>query len=211
MQVSAYVDGQLDARTTRAFDQHLVACQVCRHAAEQERRILRSLRTGATPCLSEGLQSMLLGLAAPVHPTAAQELRGGVPAIPPAPRGVRPARVPLPTVAPAAPALHRSPRRAAMFAGLAAGASAAAAIGLAVATPGTVTPSPSSPSRTPVARVPGASVTADTAALLTWRRNSPASVFENRAFESSVFQAPAVFQNPAVEAPVLQDAEQPGP
>ena len=39
-------------------------------------------------------------------------------------------------MAPAAPALHRSPRRAAAIAGLAAGASAAAAIGLAVVGPG---------------------------------------------------------------------------
>jgi len=179
MQVSAYVDGQLDVRTTRAFDQHLVACQVCRHAAEQERRILTSLRTGATPGLSEGLQSMLLGLAAPVHSPAAQEFRGGVPAIPPAPRAVRQLRVPIPTVAPAAPALHRSPRRAAMVAGLAAGASAAAAIGLAVAAPGTASPMPS-PSRQPIARVPGPlSVTADTAIFLTSRLNTRSPVFES--------------------------------
>jgi len=176
MQVSAYVDGQLDARTTRAFDQHLVACQVCRYTVEQERRILTSLRTGATPRLSEGLQSVLLGLAAPVHSTAAQELHDGVPAIPPVPRAVRQVRVPLPTVAPAAPALHRSPRRAAMLAGLAAGASAAAALGLAVASPGAVAPSPS---RVPVARVPGPAVTADTAAFLTPRVNASTPFFEN--------------------------------
>ncbi len=177
MQVSAYVDGHLDVQAMRAFDQHLVACQVCRHTAEQERRILTSLRSGATPGLSEGLQSMLLGLAAPVHPATAQQPRGGAPAIPPAPRPVRQQRVPLPTVAPAAPALHRSPRRAAMLAGLAAGASAAAAIGLAVVAPGTASPSPS---RAPIARVPGPlSVTADTAVFLTSRLNSPAPLFEN--------------------------------
>lgn len=177
MQVSAYVDGHLDAQAMRAFDQHLVACQVCRHTAEQERRILTSLRSGATPGLSEGLQSMLLGLAAPVHSTAAQDLGGGAPVILHAPRPVRQLRVPLPTVAPAAPALHRSPRRAAMLAGLAAGASAAAAIGLAVAAPGTATPSPS---RAPIARVPGPlSVTADTAAFLTSRLNPSVPVFQN--------------------------------
>lgn len=176
MQVSAYVDGQLDVPTMRAFDQHLVACQVCRHTAEQERRILTSLRTGATPDLSQGLQSMLLGLAAPVHSAGAQGPRGGGPAVPAA-RAVRQLRVPLPTVAPAAPALHRSPRRAAMLAGLAAGASAAAAIGLAVAAPGTASPSPS---RAPIARVPGPlSVTADTAAFLTSRLSPSAPVLEN--------------------------------
>jgi len=172
MQVSAYVDARLDASTMRAFDHHLVACQVCRHTAEQERRILASLRTGATPGLPVGMQSMLLGLAAPAHSAAAQDLHGGVPTIPVAPRAIQRLRVPVPTVAPASPALHRSPRRAAMLAGLAAGASAAAAIGLAVAGPGVVgTP----PVRPPVARVPGSvNVTADTAAFLTSRLGTPA-------------------------------------
>ena len=176
MQVSAYVDARLDASTMRAFDQHLIACRVCLHSAEQERRILASLRTGATPGLSAGMQSMLLGLAAPAHSAAAQDLHGGIPAIPVAPRANQRLRVPVPTVPPASPALHRSPRRAAMLAGLAAGASAAAAIGLAVAGPGVVGPSPV---RQPVARVPGSvNITADTAAFLTSRLNTPAPVGE---------------------------------
>jgi hypothetical protein len=74
----------------------------------------------------------------------------GVPPIPRAPESVRQLRVP--TVAPAAPALHRSPRRAAAIAGLAAGASAAAAIGLAVVGPG---PGGSASLRAPAPRVSG--------------------------------------------------------
>ena len=118
-------------------------------------RLLTSLRSGPTPGFSADLQSMLLAMAQPAPATAASPavgltddavapassgwLRGrsrpnGVPPIPRAPESVRQLRVP--TVAPAAPALHRSPRRAAAIAGLAAGASAAAAIGLAVVGPG---------------------------------------------------------------------------
>ncbi|MBK8468759.1 MAG: zf-HC2 domain-containing protein [Candidatus Phosphoribacter sp.] len=55
---------------------------------------------------------------------------GVVPTVPLAPSAVRGLR--LPTVAPTAPALHRSARRAALLAGLAAGASAAAAWGVGV-------------------------------------------------------------------------------
>lgn len=146
MQVSAYVDRRLDPATLRAMDQHLVACQVCRHAADEERRLLTSLRCGAMPGVSADLQSMLLGLAAQPPRVAA-----GVPPIPTAPVGLRQVR--LPTVAPAAPPLHRSPRRAALAAGLAAGASAAAAIGLAVVGPGPVS---SASLREPVSRGPGA-------------------------------------------------------
>ncbi|HEU4998004.1 MAG TPA: zf-HC2 domain-containing protein [Lapillicoccus sp.] len=136
MQVSAYVDHRLDARTQHAFDQHLAVCLVCRHAADEERRLLTSLRSGPTPGFSADLQSMLLAMAqpAPAEAAAESQLSPAVPPIPRAPESVRQLRVP--TVAPAAPALHRSPRRAAAIAGLAAGASAAAAIGLAVAGPG---------------------------------------------------------------------------
>ncbi|MEP6629490.1 MAG: hypothetical protein ABJA89_03420 [Lapillicoccus sp.] len=153
LQVNAYVDQRLDASALRAFDQHLVVCLVCRHAAEEERRLLASLRSGPTPGFSADLQSMLLALAEPALPTVASSpptspLRSVSPfaargdrsapplsPIPRAPESVRQLRVP--TVPPASPALHRSPRRAAMVAGLAAGASAAAAFGLAVAGPGT--------------------------------------------------------------------------
>jgi hypothetical protein len=149
MQVSAYVDRRLDAQTLHAFDQHLAVCLVCRHAADEERRILTSLRSAPTPGFSPTLQSMLLALAQPeacvsaAHgpsplehaPARGTRHRTAVPPIPEAPDTVRQLRVP--TVPPAAPALHRSPRRAAMVAGLAAGASAAAAIGLAAVAPST--------------------------------------------------------------------------
>jgi hypothetical protein len=149
MQVSAYVDHRLDARTQHAFDQHLAVCLVCRHAADEERRLLTSLRSGPTPGFSADLQSMLLAMAQPtpaagsstqsaassgLEPGSRPPMSAVVPPIPRAPESVRQLRVP--TVPPAAPALHRSPRRAAAIAGLAAGASAAAAIGLAVAGPG---------------------------------------------------------------------------
>ncbi len=177
MQVSAYVDRRLDAATLREFDRHLVACQVCRHTAEQERRLLESLRTGATPGLSSDLQSMLLGLGAPSLPSGSErqavrdDLDRSSPWTPVATRG---GRVPLRTVAPAAPALHRSPRRAAVLAGLAAGASAAAAFGLAVAAP-TIS---ATPSRQPVARVPGPTFNAETAVSLVSRVSQPAAAAE---------------------------------
>ncbi|MEP6649544.1 MAG: zf-HC2 domain-containing protein [Lapillicoccus sp.] len=158
MQVSAYVDHRLDAREQHAFDQHLAVCLVCRHAANEERRLLTSLRSGSTPGFSADLTSMLLAMAQPAPAaTATGWLRGrsrpgGIPQIPRAPESVRQLRVP--TVAPAAPALHRSPRRAAAIAALAAGASAAAAIGLAVVGPG---PGASASLRSPAPRVPGTS------------------------------------------------------
>jgi hypothetical protein len=171
MQVSAYVDRRLDARVLHAFDQHLAVCLVCRYAADEEQRLLTSLRSGPTPGFSADLQSMLLAMAQPAtaaspvvglaDETAASASTGwrrgrsrptGAPPIPSAPESVRQLRVP--TVAPAAPALHRSPRRAAAIAGLAAGASAAAAIGLAVVGPG---PGGSASLRTPAPRVSGSS------------------------------------------------------
>jgi hypothetical protein len=179
LQVSAYVDRRLDARQLHAFDQHLAVCLVCRHAADEERRLLTSLRSGHTPGFSADLQSMLLAMAQPASaapPSSVTFASGddevvaaatpsgwlrartrpsGPPPIPRAPESVRQLRVP--TVAPAAPALHRSPRRAAAIAGLAAGASAAAAIGLAVVGPG---PGASASLRSPVPRTSGATVTA---------------------------------------------------
>jgi hypothetical protein len=184
MQVSAYVDRRLDARVLHAFDQHLAVCLVCQHAADEERRLLTSLRSGATPGVSADLQSMLLAMAQPAEAGSAPRSpsRGGepvatpvssgwmrgrprpteIPPIPRAPESVRQLRVP--TVAPAAPALHRSPRRAAAIAGLAAGASAAAAIGLAVVGPGAGgsaslrTPAPRAPGAATVTAVPASSV-----------------------------------------------------
>jgi len=189
LQVSAYVDRRLDATALRAFDQHLVVCLVCRHAADEERRLLASLRSGPTPGFSADLHSMLLALAVPspgvapgspgspsqpgvgpipialspgpVAPSFLPRRATATPPIPSAPASVRQLRVP--TVAPAAPPLHRSPRRAAVVAGLAAGASAAAAIGLAVVGPGASVASATV--RAPETRVPGVSAVSAVPAL----------------------------------------------
>ncbi len=176
--VSAYVDRRLPAAELLAGDRHVVVCEPCRHAVEQERRVLASLRAAREPGMSAGLQALLLelastsaeseplgsrapfatgaslGAAAPLGTGAAlgrrasmggplgasdglgavgarRSRRPSVPAIPVPARRAEPLR--LPTVAPATPALHRSTRRAAMAAGLVAGASAAAAWGIGVA------------------------------------------------------------------------------
>ena len=71
MQVSAYVDRRLDAQVLHAFDQHLAVCLVCRYAADEEQRLLTSLRSGPTPGFSADLQSMLLAMAQPSPATAA--------------------------------------------------------------------------------------------------------------------------------------------
>ncbi len=72
------------------------------------------------------------GLPKPARPT----VESAVPPVPALPSGSRvsayPLHDPVPTVHPAAPALHRSPVRAAVVASIAAGASVAAAWGLAV-------------------------------------------------------------------------------
>lgn len=162
MQVSAYVDRTLDARSLHAFDRHLVTCQVCLYAAQEESRLLASLRSGATPGVSADLRMTLLAMAHPrpevpsdLGRSRAEGVVAGAevePRRPEIPRPTMPvAHLRVPTVAPASPALHRSPRRAAMVAGLAAGASAAAAIGLAVVGPGV---SAASPLRQPETRTP---------------------------------------------------------
>ena len=119
--VSAYVDRDLPAGVLLACDQHLGVCGSCRAVAEEERRLMESMRRALAPNPSSSLQSALLGLAD--HPT---------------PTTCRPH---LPVVQPGAPPLHRSPVRAAVLAGLAAGASAAAAVSLGVAGVGTAGPS----------------------------------------------------------------------
>jgi hypothetical protein len=119
--VSAYVDRDLPAGVLLACDQHLGVCGSCRAVAEEERRLMESMRRALAPHPSSSLQSALLGLAD--HP---------------APTTCRPH---LPVVQRGAPPLHRSPVRAAVLAGLAAGASAAAAVSLGVAGVGAVGPS----------------------------------------------------------------------
>lgn len=132
--VRAYVDRALPVTALRVFDQHLVACEVCRAAAEQERRIVAALR--ADTGVPQSLRSSLMSLAvdqydAPDVPQAPARVRMHLPASPF--RDVQPVtREPVPTVAPNAPALHRSPVRAAVVASLAATASVAAAWGLTV-------------------------------------------------------------------------------
>ncbi|WP_353511082.1 hypothetical protein [Intrasporangium sp.] len=165
--VRAYVDRALPPAVLHLYDRHLVACMICRSAADQERRIVSALRAEACD-LPGSLRSSLMSLA--TAPAAAPP-----PMPPPGPRiplgplarggrGIVPvgAPEPLSTVPPTAPALHRSPMRAAMIASLAAGASVAAAWGLAVSPlPGSTGP------RTPSVRVPAG--VADFGAAVTYR------------------------------------------
>ncbi|GAA5026918.1 hypothetical protein GCM10023258_21200 [Terrabacter aeriphilus] len=156
--VRAYVDRALPPALLHVYDRHLVCCTVCRAAADQERRIVAALRADTGVPMS--LRTSLMGLAA--HPVEGSTLanaqpgarEAGVPRVPSPPLGFRmpsaPSYEPVPTVAPTAPALHRSPMRAAVVASIAAGASVAAAWGLAVSpVPGARVPS--------TARVPAAS------------------------------------------------------
>ncbi|MDN5798369.1 MAG: hypothetical protein L0H79_21840 [Intrasporangium sp.] len=132
--VRGYVDRTLPAAMLRVFDQHLVACELCRAAAEQERRIVVALR--ADTRVPQSLHAMLMGVAAPGQevpdvPEAPARVRLHLPSSPF--RDPQPAsRQPVPTITPGAPALHRSPVRAAVLASLAATASVAAAWGLTV-------------------------------------------------------------------------------
>ncbi len=113
--LSLYADRSLPPPALLACDRHVSICPGCRAAAEAERRMLRSLRSSATPGLSHRLESVLLGLAADSMPPM---VTGGP--------------SPIAVIARSAPAMYRSPLRAAMLAGLVAGASAAAAWSLGV-------------------------------------------------------------------------------
>jgi hypothetical protein len=129
--VRAYVDRALPPAMLHLYDRHLVCCVSCRDAVDRERRIVAALRSDTG--MPTSLRSSLLGLAA--AQTAPGSGHDGGPRIPLPPMGVRhalPTYDPVPTVRPGAPALHRSPMRAAVVASLAAGASVAAAWGLAV-------------------------------------------------------------------------------
>ena len=135
-ELTAYADRTMDPATLQHWDRHLVACTCCRHAVESERRMLQSLRAPAGACLPGDLRSLLLSLASepsPAAPTSA-------PAVPVAPVPVRAA--PVPVVDRGTPALHRSPVRATVLAGLAAGATAAAAWSLAVSGGSLTSPTP---------------------------------------------------------------------
>jgi len=157
-QVRAYVDRTLPPAILHVFDRHVVTCVTCRAAADQERRIIATLRADSA-FVPGSLRSSLMGLAA-TAPLDSEPTRHPGPRIPLGPlasltpgsralsagAALTPS-LPVPTVAPTAPALHRSPMRAAVAASLAAGASVAAAWGLAVS------PLPGS-TRAPSARVP---------------------------------------------------------
>jgi hypothetical protein len=117
--LSPYADRRLSAATLLACDQHVSICPGCRGAADAERRLLSSLRTAATPGLSSRLEWALLDLAAHPAPPASASASASVPS-------------PLAVMARSAPAMYRSPMRAAVLAGLVAGASAAAAWSLGV-------------------------------------------------------------------------------
>jgi hypothetical protein len=136
----------MDAASLRHWDLHLVACVSCRSAVETERRVLASLRSSAAAVPGD-LRGMLLALAHEVGVDPAPEpVRGFHPGrghhVPPVPVA------PVPVVDRGAPALHRSARRATLLAGLAAGATAAAAWGLAVT--GTGVPTTPAPAQGPV-------------------------------------------------------------
>ncbi|GAB3877619.1 anti-sigma factor [Terrabacter terrigena] len=139
--VRAYVDRALPPALLHLYDKHVVCCTTCRAAADQERRIVASLRADTGVPMS--LRTSLMGLAA-VEPTEGAPARSA-PRVPVPPLGFRmpsaPSYDPVPTVRPTAPALHRSPMRAAVVASIAAGASVAAAWGLAITpVPGTRAP-----------------------------------------------------------------------
>jgi hypothetical protein len=113
--LSPYADRSLSAAALLACDQHVSICPGCRGAVDAERRLLSSLRTAATPGLSSRLEWALLDLA--VHPAPLASASGPSP---------------LAVMARSAPAMYRSPMRAAVLASLVAGASAAAAWSLGV-------------------------------------------------------------------------------
>ena len=117
-ELTEYAAARLPLERQWAWDRHLVACQVCAHAVDQERR-LRSVLAGA-PSMPGDLRSSLLALG-----TALAADAGPRPV--PASHGD-----PLRLLSPDAPACHRSALRAAVIAAAAAGVSAAAAWSLTV-------------------------------------------------------------------------------
>lgn len=139
--LSEYAAGRLGDAAMRRWDRHLVACEVCRRAVADERR-LQLLFATAQPAVPGGLRSSLLAMGAASAVTPAAD-GPTVPDVPSAPFSLNlsPADC-LPVVRPSAPALHRSALRSAVMATVVAGASAAAAWGLGVTTTGGPSPSP---------------------------------------------------------------------
>ena len=126
-QLTAYADRAMDAPTLLRWDRHVVGCQWCRGAVDEERRVLTALRSASGSPLPGDLRGMLLALATqpPASASTGSAPTQG-PLLPPIP--VAPVRV----VDRGAPAQHRSAGRATVYAGLAAGATAAAALSLVV-------------------------------------------------------------------------------
>lgn len=157
--LTAYADRAMDAASLLHWDRHLVACTRCRALVEQERRVLDALRAPACSAVPGDLRSLLLAVAEQQLGPGIVDGRGqtasgrdaartgvaGPHLLPPVPVA------PVPVVDRGAPALHRSVRRATVFAGIAAGATAAAAWGL-VVTGGGSTPSPTTPASPAVQR-----------------------------------------------------------
>lgn len=172
-ELTAYVDRALCPGELHAWDLHLVACAGCRQAVEEERRVLASLRGAVEPAVPGDLRAVLLSMAAgertgrpgfadpaaSSHPGVGGSHAGvgnshageagaahGLPMYSLEPRPLRIPPPPLPVVDTCAPAQHRSAMRATVFAGLAAGASAAAAWSFAVvgspSVPAPTTPAP---------------------------------------------------------------------
>jgi len=126
-QLTAYADRAMDDASLLRWDRHVVGCQGCRAAVEEERRVLSALRSTAGSAVPGDLRGMLLALATQLPSTdEASSSTSRAPLLPPIP--VAPVRV----VDRGAPALHRSAGRATVYAGLAAGATAAAALSLVV-------------------------------------------------------------------------------
>jgi hypothetical protein len=127
----------MDPATLLQWDRHLVSCACCRGAVAEERRVLASLRAPGAQSVPGDLRGMLLALASDPRvwdscdrdaTRGERAVRTGSRSIPVPPVPMAPVRV----VDRGTPAMHRSARRATVFAGLAAGATAAAAWGLVV-------------------------------------------------------------------------------
>ena len=147
--LTAYADRAMDAATLLRWDRHVVACTCCRSAVDDERRVLASLRSSSAAGVSTDLRGMLLAMANDPRgldgASSSTDGLGGrssaawsMPMVPPVPTA------PVPVVDRGAPAMHRSARRATVFAGLAAGATAAAAWSLVVTGGSLTSPTPTS-------------------------------------------------------------------
>ena len=149
--VGDYVEAALPQSEQLSWDRHLVACTSCRGAADLERRVRATLRSG--PAVSDELRAMLLAVsqeipvAVPARRSAASAAADAAPSG--ARRGGFDTAVPLAWLpdsddetasasaahifGPPVSRQHRSALRAALFATAAAGASVAAVWGMSVA------------------------------------------------------------------------------